>query len=293
VTKRKTFEALMTVYLNGSFLPIAEAKVSVLDRGFVYGDGVYEVVPVYAREPYRLKQHLARLQRSLDGIRLANPHRDAEWEAIIREVVARQPFDDQAVYFQVTRGAAKRDHAFPRDTPPTVFMMSNPLPLPSQEQVENGVAVVTAEDERWLHCDLKTISLLGNVLARQLAVDRGAVETVLFRDGCLTEASASNVLIVERGTIVAPPENNLILPGITYDATLELARDGGLPFEVRPVPRAEALAADEMWLSSSTKEVLAVTALDGKRFAHGRPGPVFREMYRLFQASKPKARIAA
>jgi D-alanine transaminase len=283
----------MTVYLNGLFLPISEAKVSVLDRGFIYGDGVYELVPVYGREPYRLRQHLARLQRSLDGIRLANPHRDGEWEAIIRELISRQPFDDQGVYFQVTRGAAKRDHAFPKDTPPTVFMMSNPLPIPSREQVEGGVAVVTADDERWLHCDLKTISLLGNVLARQVAVDHGAVETVLFRNGYLTEASASNVLVVRNGSIVAPPKDNLILPGITYDATWELAREGGLPIEIRPVTRSEALAADEMWLSSSTKEVLAVTRLDGKPFAGGKPGPVYREMYRLFQASKPKARIAA
>ena len=283
----------MTVYLNGEFLPIGEAKVSVLDRGFIYGDGVYELVPVYRREPYRLRQHLARLQRSLDGIRLANPHRDEQWEAIIRELVARQPFDDQGVYFQVTRGAAKRDHAFPPDAVPTVFMMTNPLPVLTREQIEGGVAVVTAADERWLHCDLKTISLLGNVLARQLAVDRGAVETVLFRDGYLTEASASNVLIVKSGEIVAPPKDNLILPGITYDATLELARDGGLPFEIRPVTKAEALAADEMWLSSSTKEVLAVTTLDGKAFAGGKPGPVYREMYRLFQESKPKSRVPA
>jgi D-alanine transaminase len=163
----------------------------------------------------------------------------------------------------------------------------------TREQIEGGVPVVTAADERWLHCDLKTISLLGNVLARQLAVDRGAVETVLFRDGYLTEASASNVLIVNRRTIVAPPKDNLILPGITYDATLELAREGGLPFEIRPVTRQEALAADEMWLSSSTKEVLAVTTLDGKPFAGGKPGPVYREMYRLFQSSKPRARVAA
>jgi D-alanine transaminase len=236
---------------------------------------------------------LARLQRSLDGIRLANPHRDAEWEAIIRDIIARQPFDDQGVYFQVTRGAAKRDHAFPPDAVPTVFMMSNPLPALSREQIDGGVAVVTAADERWLHCDLKTISLLGNVLARQFAVDHGAIETVLFRDGYLTEASASNVLIVKNGTIVAPPKDNLILQGITYDATWELARDGGLAFEIRPVTRQEALAADEMWLSSSTKEVLAVTTLDGRPFAGGKPGPVYREMYRLFQASKPKARIPA
>ena len=236
----------MTVYLNGKILPIGEAKISVLDRGFIYGDGVYELVPVYQREPYRLPQHVARLQRSLDGIRLANPHRDAEWEAIIRELIARQSFDDQGVYLQVTRGAAKRDHAFPPDAIATVFMMSNPLPVLTREQIEGGVAVVTAADERWLHCDLKTISLLGNVLARQFAVDHGAVETVLFRQGYLTEASASNVLIVKDGTIVAPPKDNLILPGITYDATLELARDGGLPFEIRPVTRHEALGADEI-----------------------------------------------
>jgi D-alanine transaminase len=283
----------MTVYLNGAFLPISEAKVSVLDRGFIYGDGVYEVVPVYGREPYRLAQHLARLQRSLEGIRLQNPHRDTEWESIIRELIARQPFDDQGVYFQVTRGVAKRDHAFPKDTAPTVFMMSNPLPLPSREQVDNGVAVVTADDERWLRCDLKTISLLGNVLARQFAVDHSAIETVMFRDGYLTEASASNVLIVSEGMIVAPPKDNMILPGITYDATLDLAREGRLPLEVRPVSRAETLAADEMWISSSTKEVLAVTTVDGKPFAKGKPGPLFREIYRLFQASKPKARVAA
>ena len=276
----------MTVYLNGQFLPLEDAKVSVLDRGFIYGDGVYELVPVYGRKPYRLPQHLARLQRSLDGIRLANPHTDAEWEAIIAGLIGRMTFADQGVYLQVTRGAAKRDHAFPAGVAPTVFMMSNPLVLPPREQVERGVAVVTAVDERWLHCDLKTISLLGNVLARQLAVDAGATETVLFRNGYLTEASASNVLLVRGGVIVAPPKDNQILPGITYDVAFELAREGGLPIEVRPVPKDEALAADEMWLSSSTKEVLAVTSLDGRPFAGGTPGPVFRKVHALFQASK-------
>ena len=278
----------MTVYLNGRFLPLDDAKISVLDRGFIYGDGVYEVIPVYHRQPYRLRQHLARLQRSLDGIRLANPHTDSEWESIIRELVARTPFDDQGVYFQVTRGVAKRDHSFPPGVAPTVFMMSNPLPLPTAEQVEHGVAVVTATDERWLHCDLKTISLLGNVLARQRATDAGAAETVLFRNGFLTEASASNVFIVQDGVILVPPKDNQILPGITYDAALELARDGGLAVEVRPIPREEALVADEMWLSSSTKEVLAGTTVDGNSFAGGLPGPVFRKMYELFQASKPR-----
>jgi D-alanine transaminase len=279
----------MTVYLNGRFLPLEDAKISVLDRGFIYGDGVYELIPVYRRQPYRLRQHLARLQRSLDGIRMVNPRTDTEWESIIRELVARTPFDDQGLYLQVTRGVAKRDHSFPLGVAPTVFMMSNPLLLPTAEQVERGVAVVTAIDERWLHCDLKTISLLGNVLARQRATDAGAAETVLFRNGFLTEASASNVLIVRDGVILAPPKDNQILPGITYDAAFELARGGGLALEVRPISRDEALAADEMWLSSSTKEVLAVTTVDGKSFGGGSPGPMFRKLHELFQASKSRS----
>ena len=277
------------VYLNGRFVAVADAQVSVLDRGFIYGDGVYELVPVYGREPFRLPQHMARLQRSMDGIGLANPHTSAQWEAIIRDLVARQSFADQGVYFQVTRGVAKRDHSFPTGVAPTVFMMSNPLATPTREQVEHGVAVVTAEDNRWHRCDLKTISLLGNVLMRQLATEQGAVETVLFRDGFLTEASASNVLIVRDGTIVVPPKDNMILPGITYDATMEFARDAGVPLVMRPVPRAEALAADEMWLSSSTKEVLAITTVDGKPFAGGKPGPVFRKLWAVFQSRKPRA----
>ena len=277
------------VYLNGSFVPLPDAKVSVLDRGFIFGDGVYELVPVYAREPFRLPHHLARLQRSLDGIGLSNPHTNAQWEAILRDLVARQPFADQGVYFQVTRGAAKRDHTFPQGVPPTVFMMSNPLATPSPEQVERGVAVVTAEDNRWHRCDLKTISLLGNVLMRQFAAERGAVETVMFRDGFLTEASASNVLVVIGGTIVVPPKDNLILPGITYDAAVEFAGEAGVPVVTRPVPKAEALAADEMWLTSSTKEVLAVTTVDGKPFAGGTPGPVFRRIWDVFQKRKPRA----
>jgi len=278
----------MIVYLNGAFLPLEDARISVLDRGFIYGDGVYELVPVYRRQPFRMAQHLARLQHSLDGIRLANPHTDAEWAALVGELVARQPFDDQGVYLQVTRGVAPRDHAFPAGVAATVFMMSNPLATPSAAQVASGVAVVTAEDNRWHRCDLKTTSLVGNVLMRQLAADAGAVETVMFRDGFLTEASASNVLVVIARRIVAPPKDNLILPGITYDAALDFAREAALPLEVRPVPKAEALAADEMWLSSSTKEVLAVTTVDGRPFGGGAPGPVFRRVHALFQKNKPQ-----
>jgi D-alanine transaminase len=274
------------VYLNGQFVALADAKISVLDRGFIYGDGVYEVVPVYGRRPFRMAQHLRRLQYSLDGIRLRNPHPTPEWESLIADLIARQPFVDQAVYLQITRGVAKRDHAFPEGVTPTVFMMSNPLVLPTRDQVAHGVPVVTAQDNRWLRCDLKTTSLLGNVLMRQLAVDHGAVETVMFRDGYLTEASASNVLVVRDGRVIAPPKDNLILPGITYDATLEVAQAAGVALDVRPVAHAEALGADEMWLSSSTKEVLAVTTVDGRPFGGGRPGPVFRRVWEAFQQAK-------
>ena len=274
------------VHLNGRFVPIADAKISVLDRGFIYGDGVYEVVPVYRRKPFRMAQHLTRLQYSLDGVRMRNPHTNAEWQRLVEDLIARQPFDDQAVYLQITRGVAKRDHAFPAGVEPTVFMMSNPLVVPSREQVERGVAVVTADDNRWHRCDLKTTSLLGNVLMRQLAADAEALETVMFRDGMLTEASASNVLVVIKGTVVAPPKDHLILPGITYDAALEFTQAAGVPFEIRPVTREEALGADEMWLSSSTKEVLAVTTLDGAPFAGGRPGSVFRRVHEAFQVAK-------
>jgi D-alanine transaminase len=240
-----------------------------------------------------MPHHLARLQYSLDGIRLANPRSDAEWDALIAGLIGRQPFADQAVYLQVTRGVARRDHAFPAGVTPTVFMMSNPLVVPSREQVERGVAVVTAQDNRWLRCDLKTTSLLGNVLMRQLAVDHDAVETVMFRDGHLTEASASNVMIVRDGRIIAPPKDNLILPGITYDATLEIAKGAGVALEVRAIPHAEAMAADEMWLSSSTKEVLAITMIDGRPFGGGKPGPVFRRVWDAFQRAKPRVALSA
>ena len=286
-------EAPQTVYLNGEFVPLADAKISVLDRGFIYGDGVYEVVPVYGRRAFRMPQHLARLQYSLDGIRLANPRSSADWDALIGELIARQPFADQAVYLQITRGVAKRDHAFPAGVTPTVFMMSNPLVVPSREQVERGVAVVTAQDNRWLRCDLKTTSLLGNVLMRQLAVDHDAVETVMFRDGHLTEASASNVMIVRDGRIIAPPKDNLILPGITYDATLEIAKGAGVALDVRAIAHAEAMAADEMWLSSSTKEVLAVTTVDGRPFGGGKPGPVFQRVWDAFQRAKAGVALPA
>ena len=274
------------VFLNGRFLPLEEAKIPVLDRGFIFGDGVYELVPVYSRVPFRVDEHLGRLERSLAEVRIRNPYSRAQWREIIDTLIVQQPFEDQGVYFQVTRGVAKRDHAFPAGVEPTVFLMSNPLVNPPRELVENGAAAVTAVDNRWLRCDIKSISLLGNCLMRQISADVGAVETIMFRDGRLTEASASNVFIVSKGTIVAPQKSNLILPGITYDVVVEIARLQRMPIELREVTEAEVRAADEVWVTSSSKEVLAIVTLDGRQVGSGRPGPVFRRMYQGYQDFK-------
>jgi len=276
------------VFLNGKFLPIEEARVPVLDRGFIFGDGVYELVPVYSRVAFRLEEHLARLERSLAHTRIANPYSRGEWRDIIYRLVDAQPFEDQGVYFQVTRGVARRDHAFPKDVEPTVFMMSNPLVTPPKEAVQKGAAAVSAQDNRWLRCDIKSISLIGNCLLRQLSAEAGAAETILFRDGKLTEASASNVFVVKRGVILSPAKSELILPGITYDVVVELARANGLPLELREVTEAEVRAADEIWVSSSSKEVLPIVSLDAVPVGDGRPGPLFGRMYQLYQEFKQK-----
>src|SRR3981189_3504002 len=227
------------VFLNGKFLPIEEAKIPVLDRGFIFGDGVYELVPVYSRRPFRLEEHLVRLERSLSGVRIRNPYSPAQWREFIYRLIDAQPFDDQGVYFQVTRGVAKRDHAFPKNAEPTVFMMSNPLVNPPREQVEKGASAVSAPDHRWLRCDIKSISLIGNVLLRQLSAEADGAETILFRDGKLTEASASNVFMSRRGVIESPPKGNLILPGITFHGTVERPRTHGIPFEFKEVGESE------------------------------------------------------
>ena len=276
----------MTVFLNGEFMPMEEARVPVLDRGFIFGDGIYELVPVYSRAPFRLEGHLARMERSLSEVKIANPYSRAEWTKIIEQMIDKQSFDDQGVYWQITRGVAKRDHAFPKNVQPTVFMMSNPLVNPSKEVVENGGKAVTAPDFRWHRCDLKTISLIGNCMLRQLSAEEGAVETILFRDGRLTEASASNAYIVKNGVIATPPKDNLILPGITLDVVFDIVKRGNLPMEVREITRAEVFGADEVWVSSSSKEVVAVVDLDGKTIGTGKPGPVFRKAWQLYQDFK-------
>ena len=275
-----------TVYLNGEFMPIEEARIPVLDRGFIFGDGVYEVIPIYSGHPFRLTQHLARLQKSLDAIRIANPMTTAQWSRLVRQMVRMHAWKDQAVYLQVTRGVAKRDHAFPKGVAPTVFMMSNPMSTPDRKLVANGVACVTATDNRWLRCDIKSTSLLGNVLMRQRAADADCIETIMFRDGFLSEASSSNVFVVRGRTITAPPNNHLVLPGTTNDVVIELARKARIPLLLQEVSEDAARSADEIWLTSATKEILAVSRLDGKPVGSGRPGPLFRRMYRLYQDYK-------
>jgi D-alanine transaminase len=279
-------------HFNGKLLPLDQVFISPLDRGFIFGDGVYEVIPVYEGTPLHAREHFERLQRSMDEIQLKNPHTVDEWMRITADLLNHHS-GNQAVYIQVTRGAPpKRDHAIPKDLSPTVFMMSNPMVSPSREAVENGVACVTARDFRWEKCHIKSTSLLGNVLARQISVEAGATETILFRDGMLTEASSSNVFIVKNGVVAAPPRDHLILLGITYELAAKLAREGALKLELRPITEAEVRAADEIWLTSSTKEVLAVTTLDAKPVGSGKPGPVFRRMHALYQDYKAKLKSA-
>ena len=283
----------MTIYLNGQYMPIEDAKISVLDRGFIFGDGVYEVIPVYSRKAFRLPEHLRRLQHSLDGIKLANPHSDSEWTGIINELVACNAAEDQYLYLHITRGVAKRDHAFPKSpVAPTVFMMSSPLPPPPAELLQSGIACITAPDNRWLRCDIKAIALLPNVLLRQMAVDAGCAETILIRpasatgDAFMTEGAASNIFVVKGGRLLAPPKDNLMLPGITYDVVLEIAAANGIPHEVRRVAAAEVFDADELLLTSSTKEVLPITLLDGKPVGSGKPGAMFARLHALYQDFK-------
>lgn len=281
----------MKVYLNGHFMPLAEAKVPVLDRGFVFGDGVYEVVPVYSKQAFRLDEHLRRLHASLAAIRLDNPYAIDRWRELVLQLIAEQEFADQSVYLQVTRGASVegqplRDHPFPEAVSPTVFMFAQPLVSATAELKNTGVCAVTAVDNRWLRCDIKAISLLANILLRQQAVDAGCAETVMLRDGWLTEGTASNIFVVKQGVLLAPPPSSLMLTGITYDVVLELAAANGIPHQVRPVSEAEVRRADELWMTSSTKEVMAIVKLDGAPVGPGVPGLLARQMDALYQTFK-------
>ena len=281
--------------LNGELLPLNQAKVSVLDRGFLFGDGVYEAMPVYQRRLFRFDEHMARLARNLDKLRLTAPMDRDGWLARARRLIAAQSCDDQILYLQVTRGVAPRDHVMPTGLPPTVFMMSNPMrPVPA-EQRHHGVACVTARDVRWERGDIKSISLLGNVLARQVSADAGAAETLLLRDGAaggpwLTEGATCNAWIVHEGALLGPPMNEHVLEGIRVRLLRELCEELGIAYNLRPISEADLRAADEVLLSSSGKEVLAVTRLDGEPVGHGalrgKPGPVYARLYEAYQRAK-------
>ncbi|MEO8120308.1 MAG: D-amino acid aminotransferase [Rhodoferax sp.] len=287
-------------YLNGEFTKLPNAKISVMDRGFIFGDGVYEVVPVYGGQLFRFAQHMARLDRSLAELRIGNPMTHAQWADLALELVAAYAHateasvqsTDQLVYIQITRGVALRDHAMPNDITPTVFVMSNLMAPATEAQRRQGVACVTANDFRWKKAHIKSTSLLGAVLARQISVDAGAVETVMFRDGFLSEAASSNVWAVKNGTVMGPPKDNLVLEGIRYGLIEDLCRAQGIGFELRRISRDEVLNADELLLSSATKEVLAITTLDGRPVGNGQPGQVYARLYAAYQQAKKQAPLA-
>ncbi|MEW6648033.1 MAG: D-amino acid aminotransferase [Pseudomonadota bacterium] len=274
------------VYLNGSFLPVHEAHVSVMDRGFLFGDGVYEVIPVYGGRAFRLEHHLQRLDHSLQGVRIGNPLDHGQWSDVLTALIRHNGGGDQSLYLQVTRGVApRRDHAFPAGVPPTVFAMSTPLSEPGAT-VQGGITAVTVDDIRWKHCDIKAITLLPNVLMRQQAIDAGAAEAILLRDGHATEGSASNVFIVRDGVVITPPKSNLLLPGITRDLAVELCHANDIPCREADISEADLRNADEVWVTSSTREVVAVTQLDGQPIGDGRPGPLWQRISALYSAYK-------
>jgi D-alanine transaminase len=274
-------------YLNGAFVPLREARISPLDRGFLYSDGVYEVMPVYAGRPFRFEAHAERLTRSLAGIKMEDPHTRAEWRELFSTLITRNGGGDQYVYWQVTRGAEfGRTHAPLPDIPRTVFAFCAPLPVIQATTLENGVGCVTAQDTRWAQCDIKSVSLLANVLLRQLAVDANAAETILLRDGELMEASASAVHVVLGGVVVSPPNSRRILPGTTRSAMEEVATSAGIAYKAAAVSEQQLRTADEIWISAATREVQPVTQLDGKPVGTGKPGPLWRRIHEHWQRYK-------
>lgn len=273
-------------YLDGEYTALKDARISVLDRGFIFGDGVYEVVPVHHGAPFCFDEHMARLDRSLAELQIANPLTRAQWREIVARLTAPAGDAPQAVYFQVTRGVAPRDHAMVRGLQPTVFVMVNPLPPVADAVRAKGVACVSAADFRWQKAHIKSTSLLGAVLARQISVEAGAAETVMFRDDWLSEASSSNVWIVKDGAVFGPPKDNLVLTGIRYGLIERLCAEQGIPFALRRIARAEVFGADELLLSSATKEVLPVATLDGQPIGNGHPGPIYQALYAAYQEAK-------
>jgi D-alanine transaminase len=275
-----------TVYLNGAYMPIGEARIPVLDRGFIFGDAVYEVIPVYGRRPFRLDDHLRRLRRSLTAIHLHLGIDDDKLKSLIAPIIEHAEWPDQGIYIQVTRGPAPRDLAIPAAIDPTLFIMAMPLSAPSRESIENGVSAITARDDRWQHCDIKTTSLLANVLLRHRSVETGCAETILIRDGWLTEGTSSNIFIVQNGVLLAPPDSPYVLPGITHDVVLHLASCNETRISLRPVHEDELRTADEIWITSSTREITPVVRLDGRPIGGGKPGMLFLQFHRDYTRFK-------
>jgi len=280
------------VYLNGEFMPLEQACVPVMDRGFLFGDGVYEVIPAYGGRLFRLPHHLHRLHNSLTAVRIPNPLTETEWREVLTQLVRWNKSEDQSVYLQVTRGVQqKRDHAFSgQPLKPTVFAMSNPLQAPATVPLTTGIKAVSLDDVRWQHCNIKAITLLPNVLSRQEAIDKGAAEAILIRNGYAIEGAASNLFIVRQGMIITPPNSHLLLPGITRDLLVELAATHARPYRTADITLEELRQADEIWLTSSTRELLPVVELDGKPVGNGQPGPIYRDMHRLYRDYKDRVR---
>ncbi len=280
------------VYLNGAYLPLEDARISVLDRGFLFADGVYEVIPAYGGHLLRLQEHLQRLQSNLDAIRMDNPMSHSEWQAILQRLLDDNPGEDQSIYLQVTRGvAATRNHAFPEVVTPTVFVMTTQLSVVNKEQLRPGVAAITLDDIRWKACNVKSISLLGNILLRQQAHDKNAAEAILINDGKAVEGAASNVFIVKDGVLITPPTSHCLLPGITRDLILELAQNNQMPCAERDISAQQLATADEVWLTSSTREIMPVIELDGQPVANGEAGPIWEKMIDIYQQYKAELRL--
>jgi D-alanine transaminase len=274
-------------YLNGKYLPIDEARISPFDRGFLYSDGAYELMPIYGGRPFRFGAHAQRMTRSLAEIRMEDPHTREEWHEIIAKLIAPNGTADQYVYWQVTRGAERgRNHAPLPNVPRTVFAFAAPFPVASAAALENGVAAVTAQDTRWARCDIKSVSLLANVLLRQLAVDANASETILLRDGELMEASSSAVHVVIKGEIRSPPNSRKILPGTTRGVIEELSDRAGIPHRAMRVTESELRNAEEIWLTAAVREMSSVTTLDGKPVGTGKVGPCYRRIRDAFERYK-------
>jgi D-alanine transaminase len=276
-------------YLNGAYLPREQACISPMDRGFLFGDGVYEVIPSYGGRLFLLDEHLDRLRRSLAAIRLPDPMSDAGWREMLGRLLEENPGKDRSVYLQVTRGVAPRDHVFPSQVSATVFAMVSPIQPAAPAVTEQGISAITLPDQRWDRCDIKAVALLANVLARQQAADHGAVEAILLRAGMLTEGAASNVFVVTGGVVRTPPLSPAILPGVTRAFLLDVLRAGRQPCREEPVPEDGLCAADEIWLTSSTKELIPVTRLDGRAVGTGRPGPVWRQALDQYRQARSES----